>query len=217
MAAFSPAQERATAAWWNRSHVSSSSSEADTRLADRATQESLMPRHVTARANLCSFATAVLVHHLSCCCVWRFLIAKERMQLVATCQEADGLCLRHVRGQGLPPLPERAAPTWTLARPCSLGRFARGFQLQRRRALDANLAGRLRSLRPVFDRLGAADFEEHVADPAPSSQAEAAILADARRQVQRVDNIYDIVAELSHRLALAELRVQALEAAREDI
>ncbi|CAE7460719.1 unnamed protein product [Symbiodinium necroappetens] len=215
---FTVAQELAASWWWNRSHVSSGSeNEAETRLADRATTASFRPRYAAACAQLSSFATAVLVHRVSCCGVWGFLIAKERMELISTCREADGMCLRHVRAHGLPPMPPISAPSSTFARPCSLGRFARGFQRQRRKHLSAALSSRLQQLHPVFDRLDAAAFEDLAADPVSGSQDADAILAAYGRQVQRVDDLYDVVAELGHHLALAELRIQALEAEREEL
>ena len=74
--AFSPAAERAAAAWWNRSHVSSS--EEETRIADRATGEQTLSLRNAGRVHMSYFATAVLVHPSSCCYVWHFLVAADR-------------------------------------------------------------------------------------------------------------------------------------------
>ena len=107
------------------------------------------------------------------------------------------------------------ASSFTL--PFALGRFARGFSLQRRKNLNAAIFGRLSHLRPIFDGLDNAAFEELSENPAAGSQEAAATLAAARGLERRVDHLYDVVAELGHHLALAELRLQALEAPREEL
>ena len=82
-----------------RSHVSSGSdNDDDTRFADAAPAASCQPRFAVARIG--SFATAVLLHRLSCLMLWDFLFTGERKALVSTCKEADSWCLRHVRAHG---------------------------------------------------------------------------------------------------------------------
>ena len=98
-----------------------------------------------------------------------------------------------------------------------MGRFARGFQLQRCKNLKAAFFGRLRNLEPVFDGLDAAACEDLSATAVSGAQEMEATLAAARRQERRVDDLYDVVAELGHQVALQELRLQALEAARAEL
>ncbi|CAE7552657.1 unnamed protein product, partial [Symbiodinium microadriaticum] len=76
-----------------RSHVSSASDDDGARRLDWATGASGSP----AVARLSSFSTAVLIHHKVCTHVWRCLRVPDRQKLIATCQEADAWCLRHIR------------------------------------------------------------------------------------------------------------------------
>ena len=199
-----------------RSHVSSGSeNDAETRRLDRATTASGPREGIW----LSSFSTAVLIHRVICTGVWSCLRAPDRQGLIATCREADGWCLRRIRAYTIPTMPplQTLSSSFTAGRPFALGRFARGFQLQRCKNLNAAFFGRLRNLEPVFDGLDAAACEDLSATAASGAQDMEATLAAARRQERRVDNLYDVVAELGHQVALQELRLQALEAARAEL
>ncbi|CAE7636236.1 unnamed protein product, partial [Symbiodinium necroappetens] len=103
----------------------------------------------------------------------------------------------------------------------TLGQFSRRFRLWRRKRLGAYLALRLQQLRPLFG----GDLEEVVLeDPSRTSeavaaghrlQAEAAALASHQRQQERVDMLFEVTAQLGHRLALAEIQIQSLQEARQ--
>ena len=166
---------------------------------------------------LSSFSTAVLIHRMICSGVWAFLLAWERKALISTCREADGMCLRHIRSARIPTMPPLRTLASSFTLPFTLGRFARGFRIQRRKHLNAAFFGRLSQLRPIFDGLDNAAIEDLAENPASGSQEAEASLAAARGLERRVDDLYDVVAELGHHLALAELRLQALEAHREEL
>ncbi|CAE7843517.1 unnamed protein product [Symbiodinium sp. KB8] len=163
-----------------RSHVSSEEDDDDTRRLDRATSV-CAPR---AGSYLSAFSTAVLIHRVICTGVWNCLRLSDRQSLIATCREADGWCLRHIRAYAAPSMP----PLQTLPSSFAgqqrfvLGRFARGVRMQR---CKADFFRRLGTLEPVFNDLDAMACEDLSATP-----------LDAHGQEQRT--LHDVVADLAH-------------------
>ena len=131
-------------------------------------------------------------------CGTSYLQVFDRQELIATCREADGWCLRHIRAYPTPSFPPlQTSLRFAGGRRVVLGRFARGVRMQR---CKAAFFRRLGTLEPVFDGLDAMACEDVSATAASDM---------GTTTVERT--LHDVVADLAHQVALQEIRLQALE------